>query len=76
MIGDLISMTLLRLGYGWSLYQKTMLISVDLDKEGRIWRFPTEAEKAEQFINADKTFARDPLEFKDDDNDRVDDRAE
>lgn len=30
----------------------------------------------EGFLNADKTFARDPLDFKDVDKDRIDDRAE
>jgi hypothetical protein len=30
----------------------------------------------EGFLNADKTFAWDPLDFKDVDKDRIDDRAE
>jgi len=37
-IGDLVSITLLPLGVGWKLYQKLMLISVDLDKNFDVWK--------------------------------------
>ena len=40
-IGDILSLTIMRLGkgYGWRLYNKIMLWSVDLDKNGKIWKF-------------------------------------
>ena len=39
-IGDIISMTIMNWGdgYGFKIYNKVMLWSVDLDKEGRIWK--------------------------------------
>jgi hypothetical protein len=37
-IGDLISITLMRYGYGYSLYNKLMLLSSDLDDKGIIWK--------------------------------------
>jgi hypothetical protein len=39
-IGDLISLTIMNWGdgYGFKIYNKVMLWSVDLDKEGRIWK--------------------------------------
>jgi hypothetical protein len=37
-LGDLVSITLLPLGMGWRLYQKLMLISVDLDKNFDVWK--------------------------------------
>ena len=39
-IGVLVSETILRLGYGYSLYNKLMLLSSDLDDKGRIWKNP------------------------------------
>ena len=39
-IGVLVSETVLRLGYGYSLYNKLMLLSSDLDDKGRIWKNP------------------------------------
>ena len=36
-LGDIVSVTLLPLGVGWKLYQKLMLISVDLDKNFDVW---------------------------------------
>jgi hypothetical protein len=56
-----------------------MLKSVDLDKEGVIWkevRQEAEWAKAEQYLEAKQTFSRDPLDFVDKDQDRIDDRAE
>ena len=40
-IGDLISITTMRWGdgYGYPLYNKLMLWSVDLDTHGKIWKF-------------------------------------
>jgi len=40
-IGDIISLTTMRLGdgYGWKVYNKIMLWSVDLDKNGKIWKY-------------------------------------
>lgn len=40
-IGDLISRTFMTWGrgYGYKLYNRIMLWSVDLDKEGRIWKY-------------------------------------
>lgn len=39
-IGDLISRTIMYWGdgYGYGIYQKVMLLSVNLDKEGKIWK--------------------------------------
>jgi hypothetical protein len=37
-LGDIVSITLLPLGVGWNLYQKLMLISVDLDTEFNVWK--------------------------------------
>jgi hypothetical protein len=37
-IGVLVSETILRLGWGYSLYNKLMLLSSDLDDKGRIWK--------------------------------------
>lgn len=37
-LGDIVSITLLPLGVGWKLYQKLMLISVDLDKNFDVWK--------------------------------------
>ena len=39
-IGDIISMTIMNWGdgYGYKIYNKVMLWSVNLDKEGRIWK--------------------------------------
>ena len=76
-IGDVISLTVLRVGWGWRAYQKAMLMSVDLDKEGVIWkevRQEAEWAKAEQYLEAQHTFSRDPLDFVDKDQDRLDDR--
>ena len=39
-IGVLVSETILRLGWGYSLYNKLMLLSSDLDDKGRIWKNP------------------------------------
>ena len=40
-IGDLLSITIMRWGdgYGYPLYNKLMLWSVDLDTHGKIWKF-------------------------------------
>jgi hypothetical protein len=40
-IGDIISLTTMRLGdgYGWKTYNKIMLWSVGLDKNGKIWKY-------------------------------------
>jgi len=40
-IGDIISLTTMRWGdgYGWKVYNKVMLWSVDLDKNGKIWKY-------------------------------------
>ena len=37
-LGHAISETILRLGYGYSLYNKLMLLSSDLDDKGVIWK--------------------------------------
>ena len=37
-IGHAISETILRLGWGYSLYNKFMLLSSDLDDKGVIWK--------------------------------------
>jgi len=40
-IGDIISLTTMRFGdgYGWKVYNKIMLWSVDLDVNGKIWKY-------------------------------------
>jgi hypothetical protein len=40
-IGDIISLTTMRLGdgYGWKVYNKIMLWSVDLDQNGKVWKY-------------------------------------
>jgi len=40
-IGDIISRTTMILGdgYGYKLYNKVMLWSVDLDTEGKVWKY-------------------------------------
>ena len=40
-IGDIISLTAMRFGdgYGWKTYNKIMLWSVGLDKNGKIWKY-------------------------------------
>ena len=40
-IGDIISLTTMRLGdgYGWKIYNKIMLWSVDLDQNGKVWKY-------------------------------------
>lgn len=40
-IGDILSLTTMRWGdgYGWKVYNKVMLWSVDLDKNGKIWKY-------------------------------------
>ena len=37
-IGDTISRTFICYSFGFKLYNKVMLWSVDLDKEGKIWK--------------------------------------
>jgi hypothetical protein len=37
-LGGIVSATLLPLGVGWRLYQKLMLISVDLDTNFDVWK--------------------------------------
>ena len=37
-LGDFVSITLLPLGVGWKLYQKLMLISVNLDTDFKVWK--------------------------------------
>ena len=37
-VGDLISLTTMRLGIGYSVYNKLMLWSSDLDDHGIIWK--------------------------------------
>jgi hypothetical protein len=37
-IGDIISITLMSYGFGFKIYNKLMLWSVDLDREGKIWK--------------------------------------
>ena len=36
--GHIISETILRFGYGYSIYNKLMLFSSDLDDNGVIWK--------------------------------------
>jgi len=40
-IGDIISLTTMRWlnGFGYSFYSKVMLLSCDLDTEGKIWKY-------------------------------------
>ena len=40
-IGDIISLTTMRWGdgYGWKVYNKIMLWSVDLDQNGKVWKY-------------------------------------
>ena len=78
-IGDLISNTLLRIGWGYKAYNRIMLLSSDLDREGVVWKDAPkddELSKAGEYLSAKKTFARDPLDFVDKDQDEIDDRAE
>jgi len=46
-IGDIISLTIMRWGrgYGWSIYNKIMLWSADLDDKGKIWKFAKSTRK-------------------------------
>jgi hypothetical protein len=37
-LGDIVSVTLLPFGVGWRLYQKLMLISVNLDTDFKVWK--------------------------------------
>jgi len=37
-LGDMVSITLLPLGFGGKLYQKLMLLSVDFDKDFNVWK--------------------------------------
>jgi hypothetical protein len=37
-IGDLISLTLMRFGYAYSVYNKMMIWSSALDEHGKIWK--------------------------------------
>ena len=37
-IGDLVSRTFMRFGWGYKIYNKVMLWSVDLDKDKKIWK--------------------------------------
>ena len=37
-IGDIISNTFMRFGWGYSVYNNVMIWSSKLDKEGRIWK--------------------------------------
>ena len=40
-IGNIISLTIMRFGdgYGWKVYNKIMLWSVDLDQNGKVWKY-------------------------------------
>jgi hypothetical protein len=40
-VGDIISRTIMFWGdgYGFKIYNKVMLLSVDLDNEGKIWKY-------------------------------------
>jgi hypothetical protein len=40
-IGDILSRTIMFWGdgYGFNIYNKIMLMSVDLDNEGKIWKY-------------------------------------
>jgi hypothetical protein len=56
-----------------------MMKSVELDKEGVIWkevRQEAEWAKAEEYLEAKQTFSRDPLDFVDKDQDKIDDRVD
>ena len=62
--GDIVSLTILRVGWGWKVYQKAMMKSLDLDREGVIWKeVRQEAEwgKADQYLAAKQTFSYDPI---------------
>jgi hypothetical protein len=37
-VGDLISRTIMRYGYGYSVYNRIMLLSSDLDVNGKLWK--------------------------------------
>lgn len=77
-IGDLISNTLLRVGWGYGAYNWVMLLSSDLDREGVVWKDAPKDDvaKAGEYLSAKKTFSRDPLDFLDKDQDAIDDRAD
>ena len=47
-IGDIISLTTMRWGdgYGWKAYNKIMLWSVDLDQNGKIWKYVKSKKKS------------------------------
>ena len=47
-IGDIISLTTMRLGdgYGWKIYNKIMLWSVDLDQNGKVWKYVKSKKKS------------------------------
>jgi hypothetical protein len=37
-LGDIVSRTILRYGYGYGLYKTLMLLSVDLDDKFNVWK--------------------------------------
>lgn len=37
-IGDIISLTTLKFGYGYSIYRLCMIWSCDLDPAGKLWK--------------------------------------
>jgi hypothetical protein len=37
-LGDIVSVTIMRWGYGYGFYNKVMLLSSDLDEHGKIWK--------------------------------------
>jgi hypothetical protein len=39
LIGDIISRTFISYSFGFKLYNKVMLWSVDLDTKGKIWKY-------------------------------------
>jgi hypothetical protein len=45
-IGDIISRTFICYSIGFKIYNKIMLWSVDLDKEGKIWKHVEPKKKA------------------------------
>ena len=49
-IGDIISLTTMSWGdgYGWKVYNKVMLWSVDLDKNGKIWKYVKPKKKSKR----------------------------
>ena len=55
-IGDIISLTIMRFGdgYGWSIYNKIMLWSVDLDQNGKIWKYVKPKKKKKTLTKAYK----------------------